>query len=256
MKCLIIAAGYGSRLRSISGSKPLALLAGMPLIEHVIRRALAGGATEFLVVTGHEADRIEQFLAGLAAWLNVPLKAVRTPNWDLPNGYSVVTGAGCIEGYYLLLMSDHLFDPEIVAELLRQSKRPLIGLILAVDRHITNPALDLEDATRVETAEDGSIVRIGKGLDRYDAIDTGVFLATPALREAILTSVERGGVGSLSAGVQLLADQKRAQTMDVGSCWWADVDDPESFSSVEEELEKQALIGGNPASGWGGASRD
>lgn len=43
MKCLIIAAGQGSRLQSKGESKPLVSLLGVPLIERVIRSAIAGG---------------------------------------------------------------------------------------------------------------------------------------------------------------------------------------------------------------------
>ena len=43
--CLIIAAGHGSRLRDVSPSKPLTPVAGVPLIERVIRAAAEGGAT-------------------------------------------------------------------------------------------------------------------------------------------------------------------------------------------------------------------
>ena len=68
----------------------------------------------------------------------------------------------------------------------------------------------MDDATKVETGADGAIVRIGKTLDRFDAIDTGLFRATPALAEAI-----GAGGGSLSEGVQRLADRGEATTLDV-----------------------------------------
>ena len=235
MKCLIIAAGHGSRLRAISESKPLARLCGVPLVEHVVRRASAGGATEFLVVTGHEAGQVEPFLADLSHRLGLPIETVRTADWNLPNGHSVVTGAARLKGgNYLLTMADHLFDPEIVARLL--GHRGTDGLVLAVDRNISNPALDLDDATKVETADDGSILRIGKQLERYNAIDTGLFLATAALPDAILANIRSGGGSSLSEGVQRLAEQGLATTMDVGACWWADVDDPRSLAAAEEQL--------------------
>ena len=50
MKCLIIAAGNGSRLQQKGGSKPLVPILGVPLIERVIRSAMEGGADEFYVV--------------------------------------------------------------------------------------------------------------------------------------------------------------------------------------------------------------
>ncbi len=225
MDCLIIAAGHGSRLRAVSPSKPLTPVAGMPLIERVIRAAAAGGATRFVVATGHEAARLEAFLAGLAGFEIVP---VRVADWDLPNGHSVLAGAAVIEGDYLLMMSDHLFDPAIVARLIAAPPAPLT---LAVDRDLAGPLLDMDDATRVETGPDGAILRIGKTLARFDAIDTGLFRATPALAEAI-----GAGGGSLSEGVQRLADQCAAATLDVTGLRWLDVDDPAALAKAEAML--------------------
>ena len=221
MDCLIIAAGHGSRLRAISPSKPLTPVAGVPLIERVIRAAAAGGATRFVVATGHEAARLEAFLAGLP----FEIEAVRVADWDLPNGHSVLAGAARIPGDYLLTMSDHLFDPAIVARLIAA---PAAALTLAVDRDLAGPLLDMDDATKVETGEGGAIVRIGKTLPRFDAIDTGLFRATPALAEAVAA-----GGGSLSDGVQRLADQGRAMTLDVTGHFWLDVDDPAALAKAE-----------------------
>jgi len=222
MNCLIIAAGHGSRLRAISQSKPLTPIAGIPLIEHVVRAAAAGGASAFTVVTGHEAARVEAFLATLT---DFPIGAVRVADWDLPNGHSVLAGAEAIGGDFLLMMADHLFDPAIPARLIAA---PPAALTLAVDRDLSNPLIDMDDATRVETGADGAILRIGKMLETFDAIDTGLFRATPSLADAI-----RAGGGSLSDGVQRLADQGLAYTLDVTGARWLDVDDPPSLARAE-----------------------
>jgi 1L-myo-inositol 1-phosphate cytidylyltransferase len=222
MICLIIAAGHGSRLRDISPSKPLTPVAGMALIEHVVRAAAAGGATAFTVVTGHEAERVEAFLAGLA---DFRIETVRVADWDLPNGHSVLAGAERIRGDYLLAMSDHLFDPGIVRRLIAA---PAAALTLAVDRDLANPLVDMDDATKVETGADGAILRIGKTLERFDAIDTGLFRATPRLAEAI-----GAGGGSLSEGVQRLADRGLARTIDATGLSWLDVDDPAALARAE-----------------------
>jgi choline kinase len=224
MDCLIIAAGFGSRLRAVSPSKPLTPVAGVPLIERVIRAAAAGGASRFFVATGHEAARLEAFLDELPFEI-VP---VRVPDWDLPNGHSVLAGAAAIPGDYLLTMSDHLFDPAIVARLIAA---PPAALTLAVDRDLAGPLLDMDDATKVATGTDGVIVRIGKALAEYDAVDTGLFRATPALAEAI-----GAGGGSLSEGVQRLADKGEAATLDVTGLRWLDVDDPAALAKAEAML--------------------
>lgn len=236
MNCLILAAGHGSRLRKIGPSKPLVEILGVPLIERVVRAAVAGGATGFHVVTGHWADGVEAFLADLSSRVDIPIAPVRLDDWDSPNGFSVLAGAERIAGDYLLLMADHLFDPDILRRL-RQAPGTE-GVTLCVDRDLANPFVDLEDVTRVETGPQDSIVRIGKMLETYDAFDTGLFLATPALRVAIVEAIKSGRSGSLSDGVQRLADQGRASTMDVRGDWWADVDDERSHSSVEAWLKR------------------
>jgi 1L-myo-inositol 1-phosphate cytidylyltransferase len=234
MNCLIIAAGHGSRLRDISPSKPLTPVAGVPLIEHVARAAAAGGASAFTVVTGHEAERLEAFLAELSERLGLPISPVRIADWDRPNGHSVLAGAATIPGDYLLMMSDHLFDPAIVRLLL---EAPAAALTLAVDRDLASPLLDMDDATKVALGADGAaILRIGKTLERFDAIDTGLFRATPALAGAIRAAVADGGAGSLSDGVQRLADRGQAMTVEIGGARWLDVDDAIALAKAENML--------------------
>ena len=197
MNCLILAAGVGSRLRDHSQSKPLALLSGRPLIEHAIERAIAGGVTAFTIVTGYCAVPLEAFLSRLAADIGVSIRCVRIADWERPNGHSALAGAAAIADDFLLLMSDHLFDPIIVSRVLAAG-RGKAGIVLAVDRDVAGPFLDLDDATKVET--DGNrIVRIGKTLARFDAIDTGIFLAGPELFEAIRAAIAAGADGSLLA---------------------------------------------------------
>lgn len=231
MDCLILAAGHGSRLRGVSESKPLTPVAGAPLIAHVVRSAIAAGATDFTVVTGHRAAEVEAFLISLADTHGVRIGFARLDDWDKPNGHSVLAGAARIDGDYLLLMSDHLFDPEI-------ARRAMAGdapLTLAVDRDWRRKSLDLDDATKVSLDGD-RIVAIGKELPRFDAVDTGVFNATPALAEAIALAVAEGKAGSLSDGVQRLAHAGEARIADATGLMWLDVDDPVALAKAEALL--------------------
>lgn len=237
MNCLILAAGLGSRLRGISESKPLTPVGGVPLIEHVIRRAAAGGATRVVVVTGHEATRVEAFLAELQFRLALPIGWERADDWTRPNGYSVLAGVSVLTGDYILSMADHLFDPSIVGRLIKQRTN---GVALAIDRRLSGPLLDIEDATKVEVAADGRIVRIGKTLPAFNAIDTGLFLATPLLADAIRADIAAGGSGSLSEGMQRLADAGRATTVDIGSSQWIDVDSPAMLELAESFVRDNA----------------
>lgn len=235
MKCLIIAAGFGSRLQALGPSKPLVEVAGVPLIEHVVRRAIDGGASEFVVVTGHLADHVESFLSELSERLGVAISTVRTPDWNLPNGHSILAASPLLgNDPHILLMADHLFDPNILARLIAYHSDAQ-ALTLAVDRRLGNPLVDLEDVTRVQIDQNGAIVEIGKLLPDYNAFDTGIFIAGPALHEA-LRQTTASGQGSLSHGVKHLAEQVLAQTMDSGDGWWIDVDDPTAFAQCRAAL--------------------
>jgi 1L-myo-inositol 1-phosphate cytidylyltransferase len=235
MQCLIIAAGQGTRLRSLAASKPLAEIGGAPLLAHVVQAAKAGGATAFLVVTGYGADAIEAFLPTLSHEAGVAIEAVRNPDWDRPNGLSVLAAAPKLEDEFLLLMSDHLFDPAIVAGLIA-GRRSDAALTLAADYDPANPMLDIDDATKLLVDGEARIRRIGKALTDYNAIDTGIFHATPALLDALRRSLDEGGSGSLSEGVQSLAAEGRAFVHDIGRGWWIDVDDEAAFRKAEAAL--------------------
>ena len=90
MKCLIIAAGKGSRLRQLGDSKPLIPILGLPLIERVIRIAMEAGADDFYVVTGYREKIVRIFLAGLTRRLGCRITPVFNRDWEKENGLSVL----------------------------------------------------------------------------------------------------------------------------------------------------------------------
>jgi choline kinase len=233
MDALIIAAGYGSRLAALSPSKPLTPVCGIPIIELSIRQAMLAGVTRVVVVTGHEAVRVEMFLADLSLRLGIEIVPVRLTDWSKPNGHSVIAGATRCEGNYLLMMADHLFDVEILTELIAQGRHDR-GLTLAIDRRTDSPLIDPDDATWVQTDARGMIRAIGKTITTYDAVDCGAFLATPELAPAIRAAIASGKAGSLSEGVSALAAYDRAATLDIGDAWWIDIDDPHTHTLAEE----------------------
>lgn len=237
MDALIIAAGYGSRLREISDAKPLTPVAGVPLLELGVRQAVSAGISRVVVVTGHQAIEIEKFLPSLSARVGIPVVSERVLHWSTPNGHSVIAGAAKISGDYLLMMADHIFEVSILTRLVREGTKSR-GVTLAIDRRTDSPLIDPEDATWVRTDRDGRIDAIGKSIADYDAVDCGAFLATPELAAAIHAAIAEGKAGSLSEGMQRLADAGRAATMDIGDAWWLDVDDPRAHALAEAEAPK------------------
>lgn len=226
---LVLAAGRGSRLRN-ARSKPLYPVFGVPLLARTLFTLQEAGATQAHVVIGYEGDRVREEIDAIDR-LTLPVHWIENPRWEEPNGVSVLAGRPFLDGPFLLTMSDHIFDAEIAERLLRRHE-DVDGLLLAVDRDV-NAIHDLADATKVRLGSCERITDIGKELDRYDAIDTGVFLATPALFEALEAA---GPAPSLSQGVAKLATAGRAATVDVTRLTWQDVDTPEDVGAAERKL--------------------
>lgn len=229
MEALVVAAGYGTRLRAVSPSKPLTPVAGVPLIGRVLDAARAGGASGFVVVTGHHAEMIETYLHAE----HPDARTVRAADWSVANGHSVLSGADAIgRAPHLLMMADHLFDAEIVAALIAAAPAQLR---LAVDRRLDNPRVDLDDVTRVLT--DGEAIRaIGKHLPDYNAYDCGVFRIDGTFHDALRAAIADGDAGSISAGVDRIARAGAALTLTIGDRWWIDVDDPAALARAESDI--------------------
>ena len=235
MKCLIIAAGRGSRLSTESKPKPLIPLLGIPLIERIIRSAHEAGIDDFYVVTGYEAETIQIFLGNLAQNININITTIFNDQWaNTENGVSVLKANDYLKEPFLLLMSDHLFDPAIVRELLAQ---PLGNneINLGVDTNITSSFIDLEDVTRVKT-ESGKIQNIGKELTDYNGFDTGIFKCSPAIFDALQNSIKENDDTTLSGGIRILTSENRANAFEIDNYFWIDVDDPFAFKKAEKAL--------------------
>lgn len=234
MKCLIIAAGQGSRLRQRAESKPLAPILGVPLIERIIGCAAIAGAQEFFVVSGYQGPQLRRHLDAFAARSDIPIQHIINERWGEPNGLSVLAAKPYMDDDFVLLMADHLFDPVVLRGLIA-ARRKSAALTLAVDNRLENPLVDLDDVTRVLHRE-GKIQAIGKGIPDFNGYDTGIFYCGPSLFDALETSIQEAADASLSGGVRVLSSQGRAEVYDIGSGFWLDIDDSRGFVRAEVAL--------------------
>jgi choline kinase len=228
---LILAAGNGSRIaaRSGEGPKPLVRVNGTPLLEHVMTRARDAGIERFVIVVGFRGQMIKEWydrhpISG------VEVTWVENPEYQKDNGISVLRASHLIHESFLLLMADHVFELETASSLLRQ---PLDGkeVILAVDRNIEG-IFDLDDATKVKVDKD-RIVEIGKALRQYNALDTGMFLCSPALFSWLEIAAVNGNC-SLSDGLRLMAANRKFKAFDIGDAHWQDVDTPAALDYAQQ----------------------
>src|ERR1700758_2773410 len=228
-QCLILAAGNGTRIRSVSGGlpKPLVDFRGKPILEHIILRAHRAGIERFVIVVGYRSDLIRRWFDRRS--LGVSVTFVENPDYHKSNGISALKARNEIHENFLLLMADHIFEPETARVLLKQRLAPG-EVILAVNPNIDR-IFDLDDATKV--LRDGDhIIDIGKEISHYDALDTGMFLCSPELF-GTLEAVMKNGDCSLSDAMRRLAAERRFRAFDIGDAEWQDVDTPEALAHAE-----------------------
>lgn len=229
---VILAAGMGQRLHRLSGDlpKPLMPFCGAPLIEHVMSGARQAGIERFVIVVGYKAGMVRRWFA--TSCLNdTPVTFVENSEYRKSNGVSLLAARDVLARPFLLLMTDHIFEPAAAAALIRQ---PLSDneVILGVDRKL-DCIFDMDDATKV-LSTGNYIVQIGKNIARYDAIDTGMFLCTPAIFDS-LEAVMKQGNCSLSDGMQRMASGRKLRAFDIGEALWQDIDTPEAYDFAESQ---------------------
>lgn len=233
-QCLILAAGNGTRLRSVTAGlpKPLVQFRGKPILEHVVLRARQAGIDEFVIVVGYRSDLIRSWLDSRRLG-DISVTLVENLDYHKNNGVSVLKARAEMDENFLLLMADHVFEPETATLLINQ---PLAKdeVILAVDPKIDR-VFDLDDATKVRRQGE-FIVDIGKEIPAYDALDTGMFLCSRALFGKLELSMTNGNC-SLSDGMRQLAQERSLRALEIGEARWHDVDTPEALAHAESVFD-------------------
>ena len=227
-------AGTGSRLRGSAETmaKPLIPIAGRPLISYAINSFDKVGIKTLHAVVGPNGDELAAAVAPLLP-SHMELRPISNPDWQRQNGVSLLTAAGKVSAPFFLAMGDHLFESFILDELLTQAD--FCRLNLAIDKKIGS-IFDLDDAMKVQT-QGNLITAIGKKLESYDAIDTGIFLCPEITFDYLRRSLKDGDC-SLADGVRLMAAERNALAIDIGEAWWQDVDTPEMLARAEQEVAR------------------
>jgi 1L-myo-inositol 1-phosphate cytidylyltransferase len=240
---VILMAGTGSRLRGSAETiaKSLIPIGGRPLISYAIDSFAKAGVNRIFAVVGPNGEELAAAVAPLLP-ARMEFCPIPNPQWRKQNGVSLLMAAGKVRAPFFLAMGDHLFESAIVDRLLAHSDPERLNL--AVDKKISS-IFDLDDAMKVRV--DGNrIGAIGKNIEDYNAIDTGLFLSPETIFD-YLRRVLSNDDCALADGVRLMAGEGNALAVDIGNAWWQDVDTPEMLARAEEELRTR-LGGSRPAS--------
>jgi choline kinase len=87
------------------------------------------------------------------------------------------------------------------------------------------------------------VIGIGKNLQSYDAIDTGLFVCPLEIFAYLEQARSRNGGGdcSLANGVELMAVDDKVRGIDIGSAKWHDIDTPRVLEHAEKDSSWRVL---------------
>lgn len=224
MQAVVLAAGDGGRLYPLTATtpKPLLRLEGRPIINHVLDALSAAGINDVVVVVGHEGAQIRAALEQLhPCGMNV--RFIENEDFLTGNARSLWAAREAIDerSPFVLAMADHLVEPAIVHALASDADG---RCRLAVDRAHMDDARASE-ATRA-LVDGGLVVDLGKELEDWNALDTGVFWCTPRIFDAITHERRDGEAGAVFAS---LARAGELDAVDVTGLQWIDIDTPDDL---------------------------
>ncbi|ASJ02335.1 CDP-alcohol phosphatidyltransferase [Thermococcus profundus] len=222
---VILAAGFGTRM----GGKPKGLvkIAGREILYRTMRLLQESGVKKFVVVTNEKYSPLYREFIEKHGF---DTELVVNPEPEKGNGHSLHLAREKVEGKFVLVMSDHVYSGGFIEKAVR-------GEGLIADRE---PRwVDINEATKV-TVKDGRVLRIGKGLKEWDAVDTGFFVLDEGIFKvtAILES-EKNGDYPLS---EVIGRAKVPVTF-VDGLGWTDVDTPEEIKRARRMLIRTAVKG-------------
>ncbi|MDK2371878.1 MAG: sugar phosphate nucleotidyltransferase [Candidatus Korarchaeota archaeon] len=228
---IILAAGKATRMRPYSLEVPKALFELAPnltVLDLTIRWLREEGIRDIIIVTRPSLARffVERY--------GDSVKVVTTDREEgFGNLYSFLTGVKVADSSeYLVLMSDHIFEPEILRRMLRKGGSR--AFTLSLDR---NPPWDkLEEGLKV-VLEDGEVKEVGKDAVPHYGIDTGIFYCTEKAEVIARETIEeKGEKATIADALRKAIAYGEVSYVDVTGLIWMDVDTPEDLEEARKIL--------------------
>ena len=239
-EAVILIAGQGSRLRGADRKrlKPFVPVLGRPLLSYILDAVSRAGISTVHFVVGYESERVTANAKELIP-SHIKASFIVNREWEKQNGISLLAAASHVSAPFLLTMGDHIFEDRVVDCLLDNFEPGLLNL--AIDRKVES-IIDLDDAMKLQT-HGNKVTGIGKNLQSYDAIDTGLFVCPLEIFAYLEQAKTRNGGSdcSLANGVELMAIDGKVRAIDIGSARWHDIDTPQILQHTEQDASWRVL---------------
>jgi NDP-sugar pyrophosphorylase family protein len=231
MKSMILAAGFGTRLRPLTEIKPKALMpvANKPVLARNIEYLISHGITEIIVNAHHHSQQVVDYLKDGASFsLDIEVKVEHE---------ILGTGGGIknTEGFwdkepFFVINSDILTDIDLAAVYqVHQSSGSLVTLVLH----------DCEPYNQVQVDEQWNITDIGKVNMPGKYAFTGIHVVHPE----VLSYIPQGVFSDIiECYRQLIRMGEPVRACLVQGHYWRDIGSIQSYLEANRELAGSSFV--------------
>ena len=231
-RAVILAAGRGTRMRSLTDEcpKPMLPLDGRPMLAHLLDRFASAGIRQACVVIGYRGEMVrEYFAAHPPPGIELQYRVQHEP--DGTGSAALLARDFAAGGKFLLSLGDILVAPRVYTELFARADGA--EMVLALTR--------VDDPYRggAVYVEGGRVVRIvekpPKGTSTTNFLSAGVYVFGDRIFDALacLTPSPRGEYDLTDAISAAVRAGKRVRCFEVPG-FWRDIGRPEDLSPASD----------------------
>jgi dTDP-glucose pyrophosphorylase len=250
MKAVILAAGKGTRMRELTQSvpKPMLKVQGKPILQHIIEGLISADIKEICIITGFQAETIENFFASgekFGAQITYARQFVQDGTGKAPELAKAFVGTSD----FLLTYGDILVRPETYAQMVKRFGEGAFSGLITVTKgeDVTKGGLNFFDESFtlrkvVEKPNQSQISEYqARGWLRDGApvwYNAGIYIFKPVVFDftAKLQKSPRGEYELPDAINALVENGHKIAGLEIVGRW-VDVRDPEVLGSLEQGLD-------------------
>jgi histidinol-phosphate/aromatic aminotransferase/cobyric acid decarboxylase-like protein/choline kinase len=250
MKAIILAAGYGNRMRPLTDHthKTLLRVNGKTIIEGIVDGLLENGVNDLWIVTGYLADELQAYLQG--RYPALAFHFIHNPRfYETNNIYSLSLALNAIplDDDILLIESDLVCQPEVFARIMR-SPYPNVALV-----------------DRFQSGMDGTVVTVADGLvtsvippyqqssnfdfsDKYKTLNIYKFSRAfcqatfKKLLDYYAKVIDDNCYYEVVLGILIYLQHEKIHALILEGEEWAEVDDPNDLRVAEFTFNKAGRL--------------
>lgn len=243
MKAVIMAGGFGTRLRPLSCNipKPMVSVANKPMMEHIVDLLKRHGLTELVVLLYFQAETIKDHF-GDGSKFGVNIRYVQATE-DYGTAGAVKNAQEFLDEEFLVISADVLTDIDLTAacEYHREAEARATMVLARMENPLSYGV--------VITREDGRISRFLEkptwGEVFSDTVNTGIYVLEPEVLEEI--PYRQNFDFSKDLFPHMLSDGQRLFGF-VTQDYWKDVGNLEEYSKAHQDILEGRVrvdVGGN-----------